>query len=122
MIIWKNIIKNLILLSFNIFYAISLLSANDDKYDFDVNALIFITNIFLLIFVSGVTFCIIKSQPIFLITEKMNIECVACLDETKTMGVKCRKCENVALCHKCYTEWTRKNSTCPLCRSEYDFV
>lgn len=121
MIIWKNIIKNIILLSLNIFYAIIMLSVKYDSED-DVNILIFISNILLLIFIIGISFCIINSQPMFLKTEKMSIECVACLDDKKTIGVKCMECKNVALCERCYIEWTNKNNTCPLCRTQFDFV
>ena len=122
MIIWKNLIKNLIITMCNLFitgFSFYMELKNSKSEEDDVKGLIIFANFLLFIFFNSISFYLIISNPCYLKPHKMTTECVACWEESANFGIKCHHCKNVALCVNCYDKWKEKGNNCPLCRSYY---
>lgn len=122
MIIWKNLIKNLIITVCNFFFTgllfyIELKNSKSKEGEF--KGLIILINFLLFFFFNSMSFYLIFNSPCYLKPHKMTTKCVACWEDSITFGIKCENCKNVALCINCYNMWKRKGNNCPLCREYY---
>ena len=122
MIIWKKLLKNIIIAISNVLitgFMLYLEIVNSKNENNEVNSLLIFANFLIFIFFNFSTFLLIVHNPCILQTYPMTTECVACWNSSKVSCVKCHRCKNVALCIECYHEWRERGNNCPLCRAYY---
>ena len=119
MIIWSNLIRNILCILLNLLFTL-IFTVIKAKEESNVNNLLFFGDSVLFIMINSTTIYYIYNNPIFLKLERMTYECVACWEPSQVYGIRCKNCNNVAICLNCYLIWEKKNNDCPLCRFKFD--
>ena len=119
MIIWSNLIRNILCILLNLLFTLIFTVVKTEEEN-DVKNLLFFGDFILFIMINGTTIYYVYNNPIFLKLERLTCECVVCWDPSKEYGIRCKNCNNVAICLKCYLIWEKKNNDCPLCRFKFD--
>lgn len=122
MILYKNLIKNIIITISNILTSVFLFYLeliNSTSTEDNIRGLLIFANFFIFVFLNTISFLFIINNSCILKTDEMTDICVACWDSSKIIGIKCDICMKVSLCTNCYNKWKEKGNSCPLCRTCY---